>query len=221
MFSAAQAKYFGPGADPFHYSTFDCDGGEQSLGACDRDTSPTCTGHTQDVGVVCLGVCLSGNIRLINGIGNNSGRVEVCLGGLWGTVCDENFNEPDAKVICKQLGLPYVGAEVRIGGSFGHGTDHIAMTSLLCEGTENRLVDCFFLTGSVITCSHSNDAGVVCQNVCSNGAVRLSQGEARNAGRVEVCYNGQWGTICDKGWNTNDARVVCYQLGFWPNCKFS
>ena len=52
------------------------------------------------------------------------------------------------------------------------------------------------------------------QYCCVNGDVRLANGTSSNEGRVEVCYNCVWGTVCDSGWNDKDAQVVCRQLGF-------
>ena len=63
-------------------------------------------------------------------------------------------------------------------------------------------------------------ASVFCQGLpataqpeCSSGDVRLVGGGRESEGRVEICVDGFWGTVCDSGWGREEAFVVCRQLG--------
>jgi len=49
---------------------------------------------------------------------------------------------------------------------------------------------------------------------CNNGDLRLAGSSVPAQGRVELCWNETWGTICDELWSISDANVACRQLGY-------
>lgn len=49
-------------------------------------------------------------------------------------------------------------------------------------------------------------------NMCTDGEVRLVGGSNQLEGRVEICINKAWGTVCDNGFNQEDAVIICDQL---------
>ena len=49
---------------------------------------------------------------------------------------------------------------------------------------------------------------------CEEQSMRLEDGRTPTEGRLEVCIEGQWGTVCEKNFNKVEARITCRQLGF-------
>ncbi|KAM7434180.1 hypothetical protein ABFA07_015719 [Porites harrisoni] len=114
----------------------------------------------------------------------------------------------DARVICRELSYSDAVSAPH-SAHFGAGGGQIWLDNVSCAGNEDSIVNCPHRGWGSHNCGHHEDASVVCSK-----RVRLVGGSWNGEGRVEVFYNGAWGTVCDDIWNMNNARVVCRQLGY-------
>ncbi|KFP43217.1 Neurotrypsin, partial [Chlamydotis macqueenii] len=151
-------------------------------------------------------------IRLAGGNKAHEGRVEVYHAGQWGTVCDDQWDDADAEVVCRQLGLGGV-AKAWSQAYFGEGSGPVLLDEVRCTGNELSIEQCPKSSWREHNCGHKEDAGVSCTPL-TDGALRLTSGKGGHEGRLEVYHTGQWGTICDDGWTELNTQVVCRQLGF-------
>ncbi|NXW93415.1 NETR protein, partial [Alopecoenas beccarii] len=172
------------------------------------------------------------------------GRVEVYHDGKWGTICDDQWDDRDAEVVCRQLGLSG-NPKALSWAHYGQGSGPILLDEVECSGNELSLDQCKKSDWGQQNCDHIEDAGVSCDPFTGTdlqlyasqmrpvllpttqlaqqiapvhgshrGCRMLAGGRSPSEGRVEVYYNGVWGTVCDDGWTDVSAQVVCRQLGF-------
>jgi len=209
---------YGAGDGLIWLNNINCRGTEQYIGECSHGdwSFHSCT-HREDVAVSCTDDTSPDNesdsstpvspVRLIGG-SSSTGHLEVLHNGVWGTVCGDFFSAAETRVVCRMLGFAS-GTKVD-NSNYTTADGPIWMDDVRCSGRETDIAECSHRGWGVHNCQHREDVAVSCAKV----EVRLNGGRDPREGRVEVLYNGVWGTVCGDGFSSAAARVVCYMLGF-------
>uniref|UniRef100_UPI003AB04F5B scavenger receptor cysteine-rich type 1 protein M130-like n=1 Tax=Centroberyx gerrardi TaxID=166262 RepID=UPI003AB04F5B len=153
-----------------------------------------------------LQITCSESVRLVDGTSLCSGRLEVKSNQFWSSVCEADFDQQDAEVVCRELGC---GApSVLQGALYGEVEAPMWTKEFQCEGSESILLDCGSSGSARNTCSPGKAVGLT----CSADDVRLVGGASCCAGGLEMKYHGDWRPVDDFDWNLKSAAVVCRQL---------
>ena len=169
--------------------------------------------------------CSEKSFRVTGGISQTSslnGIIEICVNRMWGLVCADTFTDDLATSACLDMNKNLSSAIRTPSSSFTPSQGSYYNVSKMCEGN-----NCTITVSNETSCS--NGVGVFCPKalsssdsgsptVCETGMVRLMGGRSPAEGRVEVCLNDQWGTVCDDSWDESGAIVTCRQLGYSTKC---
>ena len=135
-------------------------------------------------------------------------------------MCSSGFGTDAAIAACRNLGLEATASDtiVALGSLFEQAEDPIS-TFNITGACENGA--CNFTNAQVSTkCPEaSTKAGLFCRTPsvgtnCTTGDMRLVGGNSDSEGRLEICLDRQWGTVCDDSWDEQGAAVACRQLGY-------
>ncbi|XP_055362311.1 scavenger receptor cysteine-rich type 1 protein M130-like isoform X5 [Betta splendens] len=158
----------------------------------------------------CLNLTCSDSVRLMNGTGLCSGRLEVRSNQYkqgWSSVCEADFDQQDAEVVCRELGC---GAPSALQGAlYGEVEAPLWSKEFQCGGNESALLDCRSSDSARTTCSPGKAVGLTCSE--SEG-FRLVGGDTHCAGRLELKHEGDCRSMDGSYWTLKIAAVVCTEL---------
>uniref|UniRef100_A0A8C5RA65 SRCR domain-containing protein n=1 Tax=Leptobrachium leishanense TaxID=445787 RepID=A0A8C5RA65_9ANUR len=156
----------------------------------------------------------SRQLRLAAGPGQCAGRVEVYQQGEWGTVCVDHWDQKEAEVVCRQLGCGHAVSATTLV-RHGRESGKIWLNDLKCKGSESTLWECNSSARGQHDCGRK-EAGVICSEFTD---LRLAGGTHACEGRLEIYYNGTWGSVCENRLDSDSVSVICNQLGCGRNGK--
>lgn len=170
---AVTGARYGEGTGPIWLDDVECTGTETSLTNCRMSNwGVSDCSHSEDAGVICSNTppqtdapqidTGSLQIVLVDGMTEAEGRVEVIYNGERGTVCDDDWDDNDANVVCKMLGYNFGLAHVEAHYGPGSATVRILLDDVDCDGTESSLAECRHPGWGTSNCGHGEDAGVEC-----------------------------------------------------------
>ncbi|XP_038559135.1 scavenger receptor cysteine-rich type 1 protein M160-like [Micropterus salmoides] len=155
-----------------------------------------------------LSLTVSDSVRLLDGTSLCSGRLEVKSNQRWSSVCEADFDQQDAEVVCRELGC---GApSVLQGALYGEVEAPMWTKEFQCGGHESALLDCRSSGSARNTCSPGKAVGLTCSEPDD---VRLVGGASRCAGTLELKHQGDWRPMRYSDWTLKEAAVVCRDLG--------
>ncbi|KAE8283773.1 Collagen alpha-1(XII) chain Fibrochimerin Precursor [Larimichthys crocea] len=153
-----------------------------------------------------LEITCSDSVRLVNGTSLCSGRLEVKSNQSWSSVCEADFDQQDAEVVCRELGC---GApSVLQGALYGEVEAPMWTKEFQCGGHESALLDCRSSGSTRNTCSPGKAVGLT----CSEPTVRLVGGHSRCAGTLELKLLGEWRPVDGSDWTLKAAGRACGEL---------
>nr|XP_054762565.1 deleted in malignant brain tumors 1 protein-like [Lytechinus pictus] len=103
------------------------------------------------------------DVRLAGSDDDHQGRVEIYHDSDWYTICDDQWDIKDARVVCRQLGFPDALRALTQATTFGPGLVNILLDNVDCKGDEPNLLECDHNELHIHDCIHNEDAAVICK----------------------------------------------------------
>lgn len=168
---------YGSGTGQIWLDDLQCTGQESSLFNCPHPGwgIQNC-GHSEDVSIRCNNepdttkspdvdstsiINSVDTVRVVDGPNGGEGRLEVYHNAVWGTVCDDAFEDVDASVACQSLGLGYTGGTT-LHNQYGPGAGEIWLDNVQCTGSEPSFFSCTNTGWGNHNCNHDEDVSITC-----------------------------------------------------------